>query len=151
MKSLFYDSRKYSYKNVDYSFEKCFICCIFVFIYNLFISRSVFFDAAKFSFQNFVFNFQEISTLDDEVVNFSDDRNTLVWFLQPQEAQFYVAAESLKYKPNASLRRTPLPFRPRISYKGKGKWPDLKTLARYRESCKESLNIPEGISGCYLI
>ena len=52
---------------------------------------------------------QEINTLDDELVEFSDDKNLLVWFLQPQEAQIYLAADSLKYKP---FRRTSIPFKP---------------------------------------
>ena len=55
---------------------------------------------------------QEISTAEEEVIEFTDDRNQLVWFLQPNEAQFYLAAETLKYKPKPFGRTKP-PFTPR--------------------------------------
>jgi len=60
------------------------------------------------------FVFQEISTLDDEIIRFSDDNDKLVWFLQPQEAQLFLATDSMKFK---ILKRTPLPFKPRMSRK----------------------------------
>lgn len=55
---------------------------------------------------------QEISTAEEEVIEFTDDRNQLVWFLQPNEAQFYLAAETLKFKPKPFGRAKPL-FTPR--------------------------------------
>ena len=55
---------------------------------------------------------QEISTVEEEVIEFTDDRNQLVWFLQPNEAQFYLAAETLKYKPKP-FGRTKSPFTPK--------------------------------------
>jgi len=55
---------------------------------------------------------QEISTIEEEVIEFTDDRNQLVWFLQPNEAQFYLAAETLKYKPKP-FGRAKSPFTPK--------------------------------------
>jgi len=55
---------------------------------------------------------QEISTTEEEVIEFADDRNQLVWFLQPNEAQFYLAAETLKYKPRP-FGRAKSPFTPK--------------------------------------
>ena len=55
---------------------------------------------------------QEISTIEEEVIEFTDDRNQLVWFLQPNEAQFYLAAETLKYKPKP-FGRAKSPFAPK--------------------------------------
>lgn len=55
---------------------------------------------------------QEISTIEEEVIEFTDDRNQLVWFLQPNEAQFYLAAETLKYKPKP-FGRNKSPFTPK--------------------------------------
>lgn len=55
---------------------------------------------------------QEISTAEDEVVEFTDDRNQLVWFLQPNEAQFYLAAETLKFKPKVTFGKAKIPFTP---------------------------------------
>lgn len=76
---------------------------------------------------------QEINTLDDMKVEFSDDKNQLIWFLQPQEAQFYLAAESLRHKPSAPLTRTKLPFRPRTSSKShiQRRWPELQEIQGY--------------------
>jgi len=56
---------------------------------------------------------KEISTVEDEVVEFTDDRNQLVWFLQPSEAQFYLAAETLKFKPKPPFAKAKPPFTPR--------------------------------------
>lgn len=56
---------------------------------------------------------QEISTLEDEVIEFTDgDGNQLVWFLQPNEAQFFLAAESLKFKPKP-FGKAKTPFTPK--------------------------------------
>ena len=54
---------------------------------------------------------QEISTVEDEVVEFTDDKNQLVWFLQPNEAQFFLAAETLKFKPKP-FGKAKTPFTP---------------------------------------
>ena len=73
-------------------------------------------------------------------VEFSDDKNKLVWFLQPQEAQFYLAAESLKYKPKVSLTRTKLPFRPRTSSRTnlKRTWPEPNEIQEYLSRLKST-------------
>lgn len=77
---------------------------------------------------------QEINTLDDMKVEFSDDKNQLIWFLQPQEAQFYLAAESLRHKPSAPLTRSKLPFRPPSSRKShlQRRWTDLQEIQGYK-------------------
>ena len=46
------------------------------------------------------------------MVEFADDKNKLVWFLQPNEAQFYLAVETLKYKPKP-FGKSRSPFNPR--------------------------------------
>ena len=58
---------------------------------------------------------QEISTAEEEVIEFTDDRNQLVWFLQPNEAQFYLAAETLKHKPKPFVRAKS-PFTPKYGH-----------------------------------
>lgn len=77
---------------------------------------------------------QEINTLDDMKVEFSDDKNQLIWFLQPQEAQFYLAAESLRHKPSAPLTRSKLPFRPPSSRKShlQRRWTELQEIQGYK-------------------
>ncbi|XP_078347514.1 putative cysteine desulfurase isoform X1 [Oculina patagonica] len=69
-------------------------------------------EAAEKVFKEAVDVNKEISTAEEEVIEFTDDRNQLVWFLQPNEAQFYLAAETLKYKPKPFGRAKP-PFNPR--------------------------------------
>ncbi|CAH3136888.1 unnamed protein product [Porites lobata] len=77
---------------------------------------------------------KEINTLDDMKVEFSDDKNQLIWFLQPQEAQFYLAAESLRHKPSAPLTRSKLPFRPPSSRKShlQRRWTELQEIQGYK-------------------
>ncbi|XP_066027051.1 probable cysteine desulfurase isoform X1 [Pocillopora verrucosa] len=79
---------------------------------------------------------KEINTLDDERVEFKDDKNQLIWFLQPQEAQFYLAAETLKHKPNTFVR-TRLPFKPRKSSRAARRWPEIKEIQEYLKKLKE--------------
>ena len=50
--------------------------------------------------------------MEDEVVEFTDDKNQLVWFLQPNEAQFFLAAETLKFKPKP-FGKAKTPFTPK--------------------------------------
>jgi len=69
-------------------------------------------EAAKRVFNEAVDVNKEISTIKEEVIEFTDDRNQLVWFLQPNEAQFYLAAETLKYKPKP-FGRNKSPFTPK--------------------------------------
>lgn len=69
-------------------------------------------EAAQRVFNEAVDINKEISTIEEEVIEFTDDRNQLVWFLQPNEAQFYLAAETLKYKPKP-FGRTKSPFAPK--------------------------------------
>jgi len=69
-------------------------------------------EAAKRVFNQAVVVNKEISTVEEEVIEFTDDRNQLVWFLQPNEAQFYLAAETLKYKPKP-FGRAKSPFTPK--------------------------------------
>lgn len=57
----------------------------------------------------YFFSVQGISTLDDEVIRFSDENDKLVWFLQPQEAQLFLASDS----EHKMFNRTSLPFVPR--------------------------------------
>lgn len=60
----------------------------------------------------YFFPLQEISTAKDEVIEFPDDRNQLVWFLQPHEAQFSLAVETLKFKPKP-FGKARTPFTPK--------------------------------------
>ncbi|XP_068761466.1 probable cysteine desulfurase isoform X1 [Montipora capricornis] len=69
-------------------------------------------EAATKVFEDAVNVNKEISTLEDEVIEFKDDKNQLVWFLQPNEAQFYLAAETLKFKPKP-FGKAKNPFSPR--------------------------------------
>ena len=99
-----------------------------------------------------VFLLQEINTQDDERVEFKDDKNQLIWFLQPQEAQFYLAAETLKHKPSIFVR-TKLPFKPRISSKATRKWPEIQEIQEYLRKMRASEVGVEGeasIIGKYL-
>lgn len=68
-----------------------------------------------------------------------DNKNQLIWFLQPQEAQFYLAAETLKHKPKASLARTKLSFKPRTmsTMNLKRKWPEIHEIQEYSRRLKE--------------
>ena len=72
------------------------------------------------------------------MIEFLDDKNQLIWFLQPQEAQFYLAAETLKHKPKVSLSRTKLPFRPRTMSRmnSKRKWPEIHEIQEYLHRLK---------------
>lgn len=69
-------------------------------------------EAAKRVFEDAVNVNKEISTLEDEIIEFTDDRSQLVWFLQPNEAQFFLAAETLKFKPKP-FAKTKNPFTPK--------------------------------------
>lgn len=75
---------------------------------------------------------KEINTNDDFKVEFNDDKNQLIWFLQPHEAQFYLAAETLKHKPHTFVR-TKLPFKPRspTSRVTRPKWPQIYEIQEY--------------------
>ncbi|KAM7426256.1 hypothetical protein ABFA07_022429 [Porites harrisoni] len=68
-------------------------------------------ESARRVFEDAVNVNKEISTVEDEVVEFTDDKNQLVWFLQPYEAQFFLAAETLKYKPKP-FGKAKTPFTP---------------------------------------
>lgn len=104
----------------------------------------------------FVFQLQEINTNDDIKVEFNDDKNQLIWFLQPQEAQFYLAAETLKRKPHTFVR-TKLPFKPRrTSRVTRPKWPQIYEFHEYLSRLRASEVGVEGKSpwwqfSCYLI
>jgi len=94
--------------------------------------------------------FEEINTLDDKKVEFFDDKNKLIWFLQPQEAQFYLVAETLRHKPKASLVRTKLPFKPRTMSRMNlnRKWPELHEIQEYLRRLKAAeLTRGEGENG----
>ena len=79
----------------------------------------------------FIFQLQEINTNDDKKVEFEDDKNQLIWFLQPQEAQFYLAAETLRHKPQ-KIVRTKLPFKPRrTSRMTRPNWPQIYEIQEY--------------------
>ena len=96
------------------------------------------------------FQLQEINTLDDKKVEFFDDKNKLIWFLQPQEAQFYLVAETLRHKPKASLVRTKLPFKPRTMSRMNlnRKWPELHEIQEYLRRLKAAeLTRGEGENG----
>jgi len=74
---------------------------------------------------------KEINTNDDKKVEFNDDKNQLIWFLQPQEAQFYLAAGTLKHKPQTFVR-TKLPFKPRrTSRVTRANWPQIYEIQEY--------------------
>lgn len=96
--------------------------------------------SAKRTLENAVELNKEINTWHDETVEFLDDKNQLIWFLQPNEAQFYLAAETLVHKPKAPLVRTKLPFRPQTpSRMNRGrKWPDLHQIQAYLRRTKEA-------------
>ncbi|XP_048585215.1 uncharacterized protein LOC5521527 isoform X3 [Nematostella vectensis] len=70
----------------------------------------------------------EISTAEDEVIEFPGEANKLVWFLQPRDAQLHLATASLKHKP---FRRTTLPFIPRRTTKRRSR--DFEKVQYYRE------------------
>lgn len=83
------------------------------------------------------FQLKEINTSDDKKVEFNDDKNQLIWFLQPQEAQFYLAAETLKHKPQMFVR-TKLPFKPRKTSRMARKWPDIHEIQEYLSRLRAS-------------
>lgn len=89
---------------------------------------------------------QEINTLQDQKVEFVDDKNQLIWFLQPNEAQFFLAAEILLHKPRAPLIRTKLPFKPVTpSRMNRKRWPDIHQIQAYlRRMKEEEINNTEG-------
>ncbi|XP_078346786.1 putative cysteine desulfurase isoform X2 [Oculina patagonica] len=87
---------------------------------------------------------KEINTSDDKKVEFKDDKNQLIWFLQPQEAQFYLAAETLKHKPQIFVR-TKLPFRPRKTSRMVRKWPEIREIQEYLSKLKASEVGVEGL------
>ncbi|XP_074637843.1 putative cysteine desulfurase [Acropora palmata] len=81
---------------------------------------------------------KEINTLQDQKVEFLDDKNQLIWFLQPNEAQFFLAAEILVHKPRAPLIRTKLPFKPETpSRMNRKRWPDIHQIQAYLRRMKE--------------
>lgn len=96
--------------------------------------------SAKRTLENAVELNKEINTWHDETVEFLDDKNQLIWFLQPNEAQFYLAAETLVHKPKAPLVRTKLPFRPQTPSRmnRRRKWPDLNQIQAYLRRKKEA-------------
>jgi len=89
---------------------------------------------------------KEINTNDDKRVEFNDDKNQLIWFLQPQEAQFYLAAETLKHKPQTFVR-TKLPFKPRrTSTVARRKWPEIYEIQEYLSRLRASEVGVEGLT-----
>ena len=83
----------------------------------------------------FVFHLKEININDHKKVEFNDDKNQLIWFLQPQEAQRYLAAETLKHKPQ-TFARTKLPFKPRRT--SRPTWPQIYVIQEYLRRLRPS-------------
>lgn len=85
--------------------------------------------------------------MQDQKVEFLDDKNQLIWFLQPNEAQFFLAAEILVHKPRAPLIRTKLPFKPVTpSRMNRKRWPDIHQIQAYlRRTKEEEINNTEDV------
>ena len=64
---------------------------------------------------------------EDDLLDFSDEKRELIWFMQPLEARlFLVAAERLKNHP-MPFKKTTLPFNVMTTPKWKPPWSNLKS------------------------